>query len=211
MAAKQRFKISEDLNKSMTTAEFRASYEHLVEPWTGDPSKDARYSVQMVFDKSEPWVGKAKKRVKDIAIEAFGPNAIKLLRRGKLHNPFRDGDEEFPEDATYEGKIFVNANGAFVGKKPVGIFDGKLRDMRKLYDEADLADKIYSGCYMRAEIKFYPFDREGGKGIACYLFRTQKLRNGEPLGGGAPVTDVFDEVEMEDDDDDVGLAEDDDF
>jgi hypothetical protein len=206
----RQFKLPDELNKSMRTTTFRASYEHLVTPWTGDPDKAARYSVQMIFPKNDPWVKKAKSRVKAIATEAFGPNAIKLLQRGKLHNPFRDGDDEFPDDDTYANSIFINANGAFEGKKPPGIFDQKVRDMRKRMDEGELAEAIYSGCYMQAEIKFYPYDREGGKGVACYLFRVQKRKDGEPLGGGGPASDVFDEVEDYDEEDEAVDLDDDD-
>ena len=212
MAKKSQFKLSEETNNRMkdlkVTSKFRASYEHVVEPWSGDEEKDPRYSVHMIFPKNDPWVKNVKGVVKDMAVEAFGPNAAKLLRSGKLHNPFRDGDDEFPDDEVYGGSIFINANGAFVGKKPPGLFNQKLRDIRKMESPEEI---FYSGCYARAEIKFFPYDREGGKGIACYLFRVQKLAEGEPLGGGEAVEKVFSEVEMEDDDADDFEDDDADF
>jgi hypothetical protein len=207
--AGKRFNLPDELNKSMVTPKFRCSYEHLVEPWSGDEDKDPRYSVQMIFPKDDPFIGKAKRYVKKIAIEAFGPNAVKLLRSGKLHNPFRDGDDEFPDDETYANGVFVNANGSFVGKKPTGLYDQRRRDIRKMDNPEEI---VYSGCYARAEIKFFPYDREGGKGVACYLFRVQKMADGEPLGGGRPVEDVFDEIEVDDDDViDMGDDDDEDF
>lgn len=59
-------------------------------------------------------------------------------------------------------------------------------------------EHFYSGCYARAEVKFYPFDEAGGKGIACFLFRVQMMGHGEPLTGGAAAEEVFDEVETDD-------------
>lgn len=200
----QQFKLSEELTKSMVTSRFRASYEHLVEPWTGDDAKEPRYSVQMIFPKGDKFIRRAKNTVKKIAQEAFGPNAVKLLQRGKLHNPFRDGDEEFPEDEIYKDSIFVNANGAGASKKAPMLYDPMLRDVRKMDNPEEV---VYSGCYMEAEIKFFPFDREGGKGVACFLFRAQKKRDGEPLGGGRPVDEVF-SVD-EDAEDDYGMSTDD--
>lgn len=207
------FNLPDELNVSMVTPKFRASYCHLVEPWAGEDGKDPRYSVQMVFDKDDDrvFIKKAKTLVKDIAQKAFGPNAVKLLRSGKLHNPFRDGDDEFPDDELYNNAVFVNANGVFGGKKPTPIYDRKRNDLRKddnrRRDEA-LEDVVYSGCYGRTEIKFYPYDRDGGKGIACYLFRFQWMEHGDPLTGGKPVEDIFDDLEEEEveefsDDDDI--------
>lgn len=192
----KRFDLPEELTKSIITTKFRCSYEHIIEPWSGDPDKPARYSVQMIFPKNDQFIKKSKDKVKKIAVEAFGPNAVKLMRSGKLHNPFRNGDDEFPEDEVYQGNVFVNANGAFEGKKPPGVIDQAKNNIRLMNNPEDI---IYSGCYARAEIKFYPYDREGGKGVACYLFNVQKLADGEPLAGGRRAEDIFDEVEVEED------------
>jgi len=202
------FKISDELNQSMVTTRFRASYVHLLEPWTGDEDKDPRYGMQMIFDKKDPWLKEAKARVKAIAVEAFGPNAVRLLQTGKLKNPFRDGDDERPGDDVYEGMVFINANGAYAGKKPPGLINQKKRDIRKMENPEEV---FYSGCYARAEIKFYPFDQAGGKGIACYLFNVQKLAEGESLSGGRSADQVFDEADEDDEDVDDGFEDDDDF
>lgn len=199
------FKISDELNGSMLTSKFRASYVHILKPWTGDPAKTPRYSIQCIMPKSDPWVKVAKERVKKIAMEAFGPNAVKLLQAGKLNNPFRDGDTEFPDNPIYEGMIFFNANGASEGKKPPGLYDQHRRDMRKMPNPEQI---FYSGVYARAEVKFYPYDQKGGKGVACFLFNVQYWETGESLGGGKPVEEIFDELDTDetlplDDDDDV--------
>ena len=109
MAVKQvkQFNISDELNQPMITSKFRVSYNHLLEPWTNDEDKLPKYSVQMIFDKSDPWLKEAKTRVKEIAIEAFGPNAVKLMRSGKLKNPFRDGDDEFPATVPTRGRTHI--------------------------------------------------------------------------------------------------------
>jgi hypothetical protein len=211
MAAKQKrkFELSPELNESVITSRFRVSYNHLIEPWTGDEAKPARYSLQCIFDKDDPWIKDAKKRVAKIAVEAFGANAVKLLKAGRLKNPFRDGDLEDDLDSDiYSGKIFFNAGGSTAGKRPPGLINQRKKDIRKM-DNPD--EHFYSGCYARAEIKFYPFDEAGGKGVAVFVFNVQKLADGDPLTGGHSAESVFDEVEEEDDDsDDMGLDDEDD-
>jgi hypothetical protein len=44
--------------------------------------------------------------------------------------------------------------------------------------------EVYSGCYARVSIKFYAFNTNGNKGIACGHGNIQKTRDGESLGGG---------------------------
>ena len=193
-------KMSDELNKSLVTPKFRMSYCHLLEPWASDPDDTPRYSVQCIVPKDDPWVKKTHKLIVAIATEAFGENAAKLLRSGRLKDPFRDGDDEFPDDETYAGSIFFNANGAFAdgkGKRP-GLYDRKRRNILEMDNPEDY---IYSGAYARAEIKFFPFDRAGGRGVACYLFRVQWMAHGDPLSGGRPVSEVFDEIDESDDDD----------
>lgn len=196
MAKKAQFQLPDELNTSMVTSKFRASYAHILEPWSGDPDKDRRYSVQMIFDKNDPWIKKAKERVVAIAKEAFGPNAVKLMKAGKLKSPFRDGDLENEDDEVYQGKIFINANGNFEGKKPPDLIDQRKRNIRDMPNPEEI---FYSGCYARAEIKFYPFDNSGNKGVACFLFKVQYWEKGEPLGGGRSADEVFDEIETDED------------
>jgi len=198
MPRKQQFKISDELNKSMVISNFRVSYEHILEPWTGDADKPARYSLQAIMDKKRQakQLRAIKERIDAIGKEAFGPKFPALVKAGKLRQPLRDGDLEFENDSTYEGKIFFNANGPTEGKKPPGLYDQHLRDMRQLPNPEDV---FFSGVYANAEIKFYPYDQQGGKGVACYLFRVQYVKTGEPLTGGAPVESVFSEIDTEED------------
>jgi hypothetical protein len=206
VSRKQQFNISKELNEPMITSRFRVSYNHILEPWTNDEDKPAKYSLQMIFDKDDKWLREAKERVKAIAVEAFGPNAVKLMRSGKLKNPFRDGDDEFPDNEDYAGKTFFNANGSTAGKRPPGLINQRKRNIRDM-DNAE--EVFYSGCYARAEIKFYPFDQQGGKGVACFVFNVQKMAEGESMAGsGRKAEDVFDAVE-EDDDDVLGIDDDD--
>lgn len=187
-----KFEISKELSEGMVTGKLRLSYVHLLEPWSGDEEKEGRYSTQCIVDKDDPWLKEAKLRVKNIAVEAFGPTAPKLLRSGRLKQPFRDGDEEFPDDENYAGKVFFNANGVYEGKKPPGLVDPHMRDIRKMDSPEDLC---YSGMYARVSVKFYPYDQKGGRGVGCFLNHVQFWEHGEPLAGGPSVDSVFSEIE----------------
>ena len=104
-----------------------------------------------------------------------------------LKLPLRDGDIDRPDDPNYTNAYFVNANS---NERP-GVVD------RRRVPITDPLE-VYSGCYVRASITFYPFNTNGNRGIAAGLGNIQKLRDGEPLGGKANAAEEF---ETYDDDD----------
>ena len=61
--------------------------------------------------------------------------------------------------------------------------------------------EVYSGCYVRASITFYPFNTNGNRGIACGLQNIQKWCDGEPLNGRVRAEDEFDALDDVDDED----------
>ena len=67
--------------------------------------------------------------------------------------------------------LFLNANST---QKP-GIVD---KDLNEILDP----DEVYSGCYGRASITFYPYNNSSN-GIAAALNNVQKLADGDRLGG----------------------------
>ena len=91
-----------------------------------------------------------------------------------LHIPLRDGDEEradeYPE---YKNMMFLNAN----SKNAPGVVD---KDLNVILDP----DDVYSGCWGRASVNFFPYDSNGNRGIGVGLNNLQKLKDGERLGGG---------------------------
>ena len=106
-----------------------------------------------------------------------------------LKLPLRDGDVERPEDETYAGCYFVNAN----CKTRPGLL---YRNGQPIIGSTEL----YSGCYGYASISFYAFNTSGNKGIACGLNHLMKTRDGEPLGGRTRAKDDFADLIEEDED-----------
>lgn len=156
----------------VVTDEVRFSYLHVFEPKKAPGSDVARYSVAILFPKSN----KALKKRIDAAVEAAklaGKDKWKGRIPPNLKMPIRDGDAERPDDETYAGMWFFNATS---GTKP-GIVDSTGKN--PIID----ATELYSGCYGRVSVNFYPFSNSGNVGVACGLNNMQKLRDGEPLSG----------------------------
>ena len=170
----------------ITTGKVRFSYVHVFEPTAMDDNQQKKYSVSLLIPKKDK-SGIAKI---EAAIEAALQQGIEKIWKGKkpskLMMPLNDGDDEKGEsNPEYRGQLYINAKCI---RKP-NVFDA---DREEIIDP----DEFYSGCYGRASITFYAYDKNGNKGVACGLNGVQKLEDGESLSGGAATADEF-----EDDDD----------
>ena len=185
MAKKYVAKLMTD--KKVRTGKVRLSYAHLFEKY----DKSDKYQCQLLIPKSD----KASLAVIKEAIEAAKAEGKEKLWGGKIPKnylgPLNDGDVmEEPREA-YEGVYYLNAKS---NRKPqvVDIDRDAILD----------PDEVYSGCYVRATIVFFPYANEG-KGVGVLLNNVQKLEEGDPLGGGtSSAEDDFDDDDEEIDDDD---------
>lgn len=163
------------------TGKVRFSYTNVFEPTAMQDGQTPKYNVSIIISKSDTKTVEAIKKAIEAAKEA-GKSKI-ADKNGKipvnLKTPLRDGDEERPDDPTYENSYFINANSE---RKP-GIVD---RDLNPIMSR----DDFYSGCYGRASINFYAFN-VNSKGIACGLNNLQKLEDGERLAGGSSAEEDF--------------------
>ena len=158
-------------NPRVVTGKVRLSYVYAFQPQVKADGGTGKYGVSILIPKTDKdtiaKINAAFETAKANSASYFGGTIPKLLKGG-----LRDGDLE-KEEPEYAGCMFINANSA---KKP-GVVDA---DMNPILD----ADELYSGCYGRVAIEFYPYAVEGSKGIACGLGNIQKLEEGERLGGG---------------------------
>lgn len=179
----------------VVTGKVRLSYANLFEPKSINGS-DPKYSVSLIIPKSD------KQMIE--TIEKAIENA-KERDKGKwngkvpsnLKTPLRDGDDERPDDETYEDSFFLNANS---NKAPVVVGLEKDKATGKAIQLGE--DEVYSGCYARVSVNFYGFNAAGNKGIACGLGNVQKVDDGERLGRGASAAEEdfdFEEVDVEED------------
>jgi len=170
------------------TGKVRASFVHVFEPQSINGS-EPKYSCSLIIPKSDT----ATISAINAAIEEAKQNGIPKWGGkipGTLKMPLRDGDIDRPDDPAYENCYFINAT----SQEAPGIVD---RKRVKITDPL----AIYSGCYIRAMVNFYPFNANGNRGVACGLQCIQFWHDGEPLNGRIRAEDAFDDLDDDDFDD----------
>lgn len=169
------------------TGKVRLSYVHIFEPQSIDGG-DERYSCSILVPKSDKETLRKIKIAVDAAIE-LGKSKWNGKIPANLKKPLRDGDEERPDDEAYAGHYFLNAT----SKNKPGIAKpiGKGSDGKTKFQEITDSTEVYSGCYAKVSLNFYPFDMKGHKGIAAGLNNVVKVQDGEFLGGRVKVEDEF--------------------
>jgi len=178
------------------TGKVRFSYVNVFKSRSFQPGQEEKFSICLLIPKSD----KATLTKIKAAIEAAKKQGIADKWGGKLPAglklPLRDGDAERAEEAEeYVGMYFLNANS---NQKP-GIIDNFRNE---ILDPTE----VYSGCYGRASINFFPYNSNGSKGVAVGLNNVQKLTDGDPLGGArqSAEDDFADDYEGDDTEDLLG-------
>jgi len=167
---------------TITTGKVRLSYAHLFTPTTAPGSDKAKYSVSIIIDKND----KATLDKINAAIEKAKQVGVVSKWGGKLPKnlklPLRDGDTD-RDDTAYANSFFFNCS----SERQPAVVD---RGLNAILDP----NEVYSGCYARVNVNFYPYDSNGNRGVAVGLNSVQKVSDGEMLGSGAPkVEDAFKE------------------
>lgn len=168
----------------VVTGEVRFSYLHVFEAHAIEEGQTPKYSVSLLIPKSDT---KTLDKIKNAIEAAKTAGASKFGGKipANLKMPLRDGDSEREDQEEYKGHYFVNANST---NRP-GVVDASVQEVID-------STEVYSGCYGRASVNFYAYNKNGNKGIACGLNNIQKLRDGESLGGKPRAEDDFDAVDM---------------
>lgn len=163
----------------------RLSFVNLFEPKSINGS-DPKYSVSIIIPKNDKktvdMILKAVEEAKQEGLPKFGGKIP-----ANLKTPLRDGDIDRPDDPNYANSYFINTN----SKNAPQIVDSRLQPIIE-------RSELYSGCWGKISVTFFPFNVNGNRGIAAGLGNAQKIRDGEPLGGFSRAEDDF---EIEEDDD----------
>lgn len=171
----------------LTTGEVRLSFTHVLEPYAHPESDaDPAYSTVIVIPKDdEKTLGKIR-----AAQQAALAKGKDTKFNGKLPKTWTDtlhdgDDSERPE---YAGSFYMTVKSQ--QNRPPLVVD---RDKEEIIDPRE----IYSGVYGQVAIDAYAFNVSGNRGVTFQLLAVRKLRDGEPLSGGAPVKvdDVFDDLD----------------
>lgn len=169
----------------------RLSYAHLFKKFAPDGG-EGKYQTNVLIPKEEVETVNAVKQ----AIEAAKREGI-ISRWGgkepkKLELPLRDGDAKDPTDDVYAGHYFINPKSS----RPVSITD---KNGVPITDEEDM----YSGVYALVSVTFKAYDKNGNRGITCFLNAVRKVKDGERLGGAGSAEADFAGFEIEEEDDDL--------
>lgn len=178
------------MSTKVVTGKVRFSYVNIFKSRAFQADQDAKFSICLLIPKEDKATLKKIKEAIDEAIQEGISSKWNGKKPANVKLPLRDGDEERADEAPeYEGMMFLNANST---QKP-GIVD---KDLNEILDP----DEVYSGCWGRASINFYPFSVNGNKGIGVGLNNVQKLKDSEHLGAArASAESDFDDG-FEDDD-----------
>jgi hypothetical protein len=161
------------------TGEFRLSFAHLFEPKTMEGQDGPpKYSLTMLFPKTAD-LSALKAAAAAACEKKWGADRNKWPKG--MRSPFRDGDEKDYDG--YAGMIFIAASSA---TKP-GVVN---QSVKPVTDPAE----VFAGCYCRATVQAFAYDKAGNKGVGFSLHNVQKLRDGEPFGSKRAATDDFDAV-----------------
>lgn len=177
---------------------FRLSYPQLAQPKAFEGKGDPEYSITMLVSKKDPKLKVLREKMRNAMTEKFGPES-KWPR--EWWNPFRDGDEDKPDQQAYQGMYFIKAK-AKEDKKPMVLgADGNAVDPQSLYP----------GCYCKASLIAYAYEFKGKKGAGFSLKGIQFIKDGGRLDN-ADVSGEFDSVsETDGSEDETNYSEDDNF
>ena len=137
-----------------------------------------KFSTGITIEKTEIEALKAI----EAAVQAAGEEGRKIPGFQFDRHPLRDGDKEKPDDPAYKNCYFLNASSLIapeiVDKKCEPILD---------------RSKVYSGVYVTIAIIFFPYNKNGNRGVSASLGNIMWLEDpaDAPLGSRSRAIDDF--------------------
>lgn len=181
--------------KKIVTPVFRVSFPSVFSPappmksdGPTDPNKKLKYEVTMVFDpktftpEDKVRYAAMKKVLDEASMEKFKKNVAQLPPNYK--RAFRDGAEKAHLSGFGEGLIFAKASS--FGKPGILASDQKT--------PVEDPEAFYPGCYARASVTGYAYNKGGGMGVAFGLSNLMFVKDGERLDSRTEATDDFGEA-----------------
>lgn len=195
------------MGKQVIITEGRLSFSALGEPEQYQGKGPFRWAATFLINPTNATKAAIDKAIEEVAEEKWAKKAKTYLPEILLDKKgcfWIDGDRKDYDGyagnwaATayrYEkdGRPFVLDNDTSPLYKPDGTFyEGK-------------AGRLFDGCFVRGQIEIWAQDNDSGRGIRATLLQVQRLRKGDAFGGGSqPVAGVFDAIEDDEDDEELG-------
>lgn len=163
------------------TPEFRVSFPAVFTPKAAAEGQELKYSITMLFPKDAD-LGVLKAAVVEAVKEKWGADKAKWPKNLRL--PFRDGSEKDYDG--YQDAVFCSAS----SKMRPGLVDQALQPILT-------PEEFYGGCYARATLSVFAYDKAGNKGVSFGLRNIQKVRDGEAFSGRTKPENDFDAIPVE--------------
>ena len=165
------------MSTKVVTGKVRFSFVHVFEPNAGVSGGEPKYSVTLMIPKADTAttakIQAAIQEARDNFCNRNGVNALPVKPTHTLYDGdgVRPGGDPFGPECRGCWVITVSSKQT---QKPVVVdaFGNTITD----------SGEVYSGCYGRASINFYGYNRAGKKGVSAGLLALQKLHDGEPFG-----------------------------
>lgn len=170
---------------TVTTGKVRFSFMNVFTPRAPQEGGEPKYSVTLLIPKSDMATVQAIQQAMESAIQEGIGSTFGGARPPRLNLPLYDGDGVRPASGEPFGE---ECKGHFVmtasSLQQPSIVDV---NVQPIINQAE----IYSGCYGRASIRFYAYNKNGNKGVGCGLGNIQKVADGDPLTGRTTAADDF--------------------
>lgn len=171
------------------TGEVRLSYVHLAEKAQrmvdGKPEGEPKYSVVLLIPKTDT----ITKADLDSALAACADDAVRTkwggVRPPVISQVIHDGDGLRRDGSPYAEEC--------KGHWVLSVSSTRKPDVVDISNiNVPLAPQdIYSGMYARVTVRAFAYNTRGNKGVSFGLGNVLKIRDGEPLSGGATASTDF--------------------
>ncbi len=177
----------QNIPTKVLTGEVRLSYAHLSEPYANPNQVGAepKYSVTLLIPKA------------DAATKADIDASMKAAYEAAVVNDWKGARPQLRNALIYDGDGLRN-DGSKFGPECAGhwVITASSKRKPQVVDisniNCELAPQdIYSGMFARVTLNFFAFNTNGNKGVGCGLGNVLKVRDGEPLSGGASAASDF--------------------
>lgn len=169
---------------TVTTDRARLSFTHLFEPYANNPGQEAKYSVTVLVPKSDI----ATKQRMDAAITAAKQQGVSKCWNGVMPpvvaTAVHDGDGVRPNGEPFGEECRGHWVFTASSTQPPQVVD---LNLNPIINQTD----VYSGCYARVCVNFFPYNSNGKRGVGIGLQAVQKIEDGEPLGGRVSAAEAF--------------------
>jgi hypothetical protein len=151
----------------------RFSYLHVFTPSARDGEEPKFSAVGLIPKTDEKTINLIKAAMWNAFEQGKKTHGLTdAMRQAPRFWPLRDGDKDRADKPEFAGCIFLNTKSR---NRPQVVDVNR----QPILDEHD----IYSGCYGYLSVNFYPFNKNGNRGIAVGLNNIMKVKDGDYLGG----------------------------